>query len=242
MAQPGATKRSSASGRPKGTRNAVWPVTPRDTIPKRGQPWPRGVACEACHGPLAEGHPDTAIMTLPQDSETCQPCHGNTYQEWQAGTHDQHGIQCFYCHAPHDQALRVQPEGRLCSACHSQRMEELSNATHGVRGLDYTTGHMPGRQAVLGGVGSSGVPAHDLSLGVGTCTECHRGDVHTGHGLATLEAQLDRLQNVGVVLPEEQGPSLSEQVDILEQEVQPCALPPSSRWVPALGLEGSWGW
>lgn len=188
--------------------------------PTTGSFLAEGVTCEVCHGPLVEGHPETAVMKLPADSEACESCHRSTYEEWQASKHGQQGVQCFYCHLPHTQELRVRPGERLCGACHGQHMEQLSNATHGIRGLECTTCHMLGRQAVLGGVEGSGVPAHDLSVGVRTCAECHRSDVHTGREIVTLRARLNQLQNVAFRVPEEGGPSLVEQVDTLEKEVE----------------------
>lgn len=181
-----------------------------------------GVTCEACHGPLVEGHPELAVMKLPAESETCEPCHGNTYEEWHGSGHAQQEVQCFYCHLPHTQELRIRPEGRLCGACHAQHMDQLSNATHGMRGLDCTTCHMPGRTAVLGGVEGSGVPCHGFTCPeqAEICFECHQNAMHTSREMVTLRAQVDQLQNVAFLVREEGGPSLVEQVDRLEQELE----------------------
>ena len=46
-----------------------------------------GVTCEACHGLLAEGHPEEQSMQLNVDSSVCSKCHAETFRDWRTTAH-----------------------------------------------------------------------------------------------------------------------------------------------------------
>lgn len=150
-----------------------------------------GVSCEACHGPLAPGHPGAASMVLPVDSSVCASCHQQTYTEWRLSGHATHNIRCFDCHAVHRQGLRLPAPEQQCGSCHAQRLEDFAHATHHLQGLTCPTCHMP--QPRTSGIGGTGAPGHSFFVGAETCAACHEEMVHKSHKLGTLSQEVERL-------------------------------------------------
>lgn len=173
-----------------------------------------GVSCEACHGPLKEGHPGAETMALPTDSTACMACHRQTYLEWQLSGHAKQRIRCFDCHAVHRQGLRQPEPEQQCGACHAQRLEDFAHATHHLQGLTCTTCHMP--QPRTSGIGGTGAPAHSFFVGAETCTACHEEMVHKGHKMNTLSEEVARLSQEASVQHAER---LQSQASRLELEL-----------------------
>ena len=88
-----------------------------------------GVTCEACHGPLVTGHPESGEMPLDVDSSVCSDCHVDTHAEWQTTAHGEAGVQCIGCHKSHTQNLRLDDQ-KLCESCHSDRLLDSGHSAH----------------------------------------------------------------------------------------------------------------
>ncbi len=94
-----------------------------------------GVTCEACHGPLVEGHPENGHMILSVDSSVCSDCHEETFADWQTTSHAQADVQCIGCHRSHTQNLRLDDQA-LCRSCHREDVQDGGHLVHMQSGLD----------------------------------------------------------------------------------------------------------
>jgi hypothetical protein len=148
-----------------------------------------GVTCEACHGPLAPGHPEEAEMQLNVDSSVCSSCHVETHSEWQATAHGQAGVQCIGCHRSHTQNLRLEDEA-LCESCHRDRLLDGGHALHLESQVNCIDCHTSPSQTVSNVEGVMPSPSHEFSVNTAACQTCH--------------SELFLEGNVGIALSEEQ--------------------------------------
>jgi predicted CXXCH cytochrome family protein len=146
-----------------------------------------GVTCEACHGPLQAGHPETP-MTVTPDATLCARCHKTTTDEWRASTHGQANINCEACHNPHSQAPRAASVNELCGTCHQETGDSFTHGTHSNAGLQCSDCHMATASHVssTGGLFATG---HTFTVGSEACINCHKDTVHTRDTIARLSGQ-----------------------------------------------------
>lgn len=143
-----------------------------------------GVTCEACHGPLAEGHPENGTMTLAVDSSVCSDCHVETFQDWQTTAHAQADVQCIGCHRSHTQNLRLEDQV-LCKSCHRDHLQDAGHLAHLRTGLDCVSCHTSPASSPHVADGPSG-PTHQFAVNTEACTACHGNTFHRGETTAAL--------------------------------------------------------
>ena len=163
-----------------------------------------GVTCEACHGPLVEGHPENGHMILSVDSSACSDCHPETFQDWQNTSHAEGGVQCIGCHRSHTQNLRLDDQA-LCRSCHRDHIQDGGHLVHTRSGLDCLTCHTsPAKSPHLEG-GPSG-PTHQFTVATEVCASCHSGAFHHEE-TAALISQMQP----GIVIPAASGGQAADQ-------------------------------
>lgn len=140
------------------------------------------VSCESCHGSYKEGHPKAETMLLPMESETCHECHADAFAQWEASKHGQKNLDCYDCHPPHTQGLRLENINALCTACHSDEQTDLAHSTHGISGVVCDACHMTTRMP--GGLiaGTQAMSDHSFSVPADVCMRCHGDTVHPEDG------------------------------------------------------------
>ena len=146
-----------------------------------------GVACEACHGPMQQGHPDNPMPITP-DYTLCARCHKTTADEWQASKHGQVGINCESCHDPHSQAPRAANVTELCTNCHKDTGSSFTHGTHANSGLQCSDCHMAAASHTTstGGLFATG---HTFVVGSEACISCHKDTVHTRDTIVSLTGE-----------------------------------------------------
>lgn len=154
---------------------------------KTGKYVEEGVTCEACHGPLQQGHPEQPMPVTP-DATLCAKCHKTTTNEWKASKHGQVGIACESCHDPHSQKPKAESITALCSNCHKDTGTSFTHGTHSNAGLQCSDCHMArNKDAVAtGGLIATG---HTFSVGSDACISCHKDTVHTRDTIVRLSGQ-----------------------------------------------------
>jgi hypothetical protein len=130
-----------------------------------------GVTCEACHGPLAEGHPEEGVMALSVDSSVCRDCHTDTFEDWNATPHAQAGVQCIGCHRSHTQNLRLDDQA-LCKSCHRDQLQDGGHLAHLRTGLDCVSCHTSPASSPHVANGPS-APTHQFAVNTAVCADCH---------------------------------------------------------------------
>jgi formate-dependent nitrite reductase cytochrome c552 subunit len=151
-----------------------------------------GVTCEACHGPMQEGHP-VESMPIKADAELCSTCHKTTTDEWKASPHGQQNIQCQACHDPHAQRPKAETVTGLCSNCHKERGDSFTHGTHADAGLECSNCHMftdPRVDPPVEGLIATG---HTFSVGSQACVGCHQDTVHTRNTIISLSGEVQEL-------------------------------------------------
>lgn len=147
-----------------------------------------GVTCEACHGKLAEGHPEEQEMVLSVDSSVCSKCHAETFRDWQTTPHAEAGVQCIGCHRSHSQNLRMD-DATLCRSCHREQLEDQGHLVHLRSGLDCVSCHVVPTHDAQTTEGPSS-PAHQFAVATAVCADCHGDDFHTDeNSLMSLPTQ-----------------------------------------------------
>ncbi|MEI2691634.1 MAG: multiheme c-type cytochrome [Anaerolineae bacterium] len=136
-----------------------------------------GVTCEACHGPLAEGHPEEGAMALSVNSSVCRDCHVETFEDWGATPHAQAGVQCIGCHRSHTQNLRLDDQA-LCKSCHREQLQDGGHLAHLRTGLDCVSCHTSPASSPHVTNGPS-APSHQFAVNTAVCADCH-SDVFRG--------------------------------------------------------------
>lgn len=146
-----------------------------------------GVACEACHGPMQQGHPDNP-MPITADYTVCAHCHKTTTDEWQASRHGQVGLDCEACHNPHSQEPRAETINELCTNCHKDTGSSFTHGTHANSGLSCSDCHMSATSHtdMTGGLFATG---HTFVVGSEACINCHKDTVHTRDTIVSLSGQ-----------------------------------------------------
>lgn len=184
----------------QGTNNSCLECHTTGFDPSSGKYAEEGVTCEACHGPLQQGHPEKPMPITP-DASLCARCHKTTTDEWKASKHGQVGINCQACHNPHSQKPKAASVAELCSNCHKDTGTSFTHGTHSNAGLQCNDCHMAAvsHTSSTGGLFATG---HTFSVGSEACINCHKDTVHTrdtivkltGGSAAQEAATLDELQ------------------------------------------------
>lgn len=130
-----------------------------------------GVTCEACHGPLVEGHPENGNMLLSVDSSVCSNCHVDTFKDWQSTPHATAGVQCIGCHRSHTQNLRLDDQV-LCKSCHRDDLQDAGHVAHMRTGLDCVSCHTSPASSPHVANGPS-EPSHQFTVNTEACADCH---------------------------------------------------------------------
>ena len=146
-----------------------------------------GVTCEACHGPLQEGHPKQP-MTVTPDYTLCARCHKTTTDEWQASKHGQISLDCEACHNSHSQKPLAASVSELCMNCHKDTGSSFTHGTHANSGLDCGDCHMAAAShtSSTGGLFATG---HTFVVGSEACINCHKDTVHTRDTIVKLSGE-----------------------------------------------------
>lgn len=146
-----------------------------------------GVTCEACHGPLVEGHPENGHMALPVDSSVCSDCHVETFADWQRTSHAEAGVQCIGCHRSHTQNLRLDDEV-LCASCHREQLQDGGHQIHVQTGINCVSCHTS--PATMMGAVEDGPssPTHQFAVATEACSNCHGSAFHDTETSAMLSA------------------------------------------------------
>lgn len=172
-----------------------------------------GVTCEACHGPMTEGHP-AERMPVQADAELCATCHQTTTDEWRASMHGQSGIQCEACHNPHSQQPRAETVSGLCTNCHQERGDSFTHGTHADAGLECSNCHMftdPRVNPPIEGLVPTG---HTFSVGSQACVGCHQDSVHTRNTIIRLSGEVQELEQID---PDELRVKVQEQAETISE-------------------------
>lgn len=195
---------------------------------KTGKYAEEGVACEACHGPYQQGHPETPMPITP-DYTLCARCHKTTTDEWQASRHGQIKLNCEACHDPHSQAPRAANVNELCTNCHKDTGSSFTHGTHANSGLSCSDCHMSAtsHSSSTGGLFATG---HTFVVGSEACINCHKDTVHTRDTIVKLTGE----QTGEALTAEELGKKVSEQ----EQTIQGLEAQSSVRLYTGL-IQGS---
>nr|MBN1229233.1 tetrathionate reductase family octaheme c-type cytochrome [Anaerolineae bacterium] len=133
-----------------------------------------GVACEACHGQVPEGHP--AVAAGLNDAITaCADCHTVSEAEFRASLHEVAGMTCTSCHYAHTNGLRFEDQVTQCLNCHSHQLDDFAHQSHVEAGLVCRDCHgyvnpdsytqRPDGQKPTG---------HDFRVNVTSCLDCHQ--------------------------------------------------------------------
>jgi predicted CXXCH cytochrome family protein len=146
-----------------------------------------GVTCEACHGPLQQGHPEKP-MTVTPDYTLCAGCHKTTADEWQASRHGQINLNCEACHNSHSQKPRAETVNELCTNCHKDTGSSFTHGTHASSGLECSDCHMAAvsHTTSTGGLFATG---HTFVVGSEACINCHKDTVHTRDTIVSLSGE-----------------------------------------------------
>jgi len=172
-----------------------------------------GVTCEACHGPMQEGHP-VEPMPIQADAELCATCHDTTTEEWRASVHGQQGIQCEACHNPHSQQPKAESVSALCGNCHKERGESYTHGTHADAGLECSNCHMftdPRFGPPIEGLVATG---HTFAVGSQACVGCHQESVHTRDTILQLSGEVIELADLDA---EELQQQVQENVETINE-------------------------
>lgn len=136
-----------------------------------------GVTCEACHGPLVTGHPESGEMPLDVDSSVCSDCHVDTHAEWQTTAHGEAGVQCIGCHKSHTQNLRLDDQ-KLCESCHSDRLLDSGHSAHAQATIACIDCHTSPAVTAISLDGAMPSPSHEFSVDTAACESCHSDTFH----------------------------------------------------------------
>jgi predicted CXXCH cytochrome family protein len=155
--------------------------------PNSGKYSEEGVTCEACHGPLQQGHPEKPMPVTP-DYTLCAGCHKTTTDEWRASKHGQIKLNCESCHNPHSQAPRAETINELCTNCHKDTGSSFTHGTHASSALSCSDCHMSATSHTdaTGGLFATG---HTFVVGSEACINCHKDTVHTRDTIVRLSGE-----------------------------------------------------
>lgn len=162
---------------------------------------PKGLQCEACHGPgdrhsTQKAKKSQTIISLKANSgmkpaqrnEVCLACHQNQPRNaWHAEAHDRAQLACTDCHKMHvarDPVLTKTTEPNVCFSCHKKEQGEFHKTS-----------------------------AHPVRQGKMACSDCHNA-----HGSSTM-ASLNKPtlnQTCYACHAEKRGPMLWEHAPVTE--------------------------
>lgn len=145
-----------------------------------------GVTCEACHGPLVTGHPESGEMQLNVDSSICSDCHVDTHAEWQTTAHGEAGVQCIGCHRSHTQNLRLDDQ-KLCESCHSERLSDGGHIAHAKATVSCVDCHTSPAMTAVAEDGAMPSPSHEFSVATEACESCHSDTFRTDSAATASE-------------------------------------------------------
>ncbi|MEO8280103.1 MAG: DmsE family decaheme c-type cytochrome [Ideonella sp.] len=160
---------------------------------------PRGLQCEACHGPgaaHARNQKATSINTFKTDSSmplearnaTCLSCHqGGMRTAWHAGAHERSQVACTDCHTLHaerDAVLTKAGEPTVCYTCHKQQRADFQKTS-----------------------------AHPVRSGLMACSDCHNAH---GSPVAAMLKQPTVNQTCFTCHADKRGPLLWEHAPVAE--------------------------
>ena len=169
-----------------------------------------GVTCEACHGPMQQGHPEKNMPITP-DYTLCARCHKTTTDEWRASKHGQINLNCEACHNSHSQAPRAETVTELCANCHKDTGSSFTHGTHASSGLQCSDCHMAAASHTTstGGLFATG---HTFVVGSEACINCHKDTVHTRDTIVKLSGE----QTGEALTSEELQKKVSEQEKLIQ--------------------------
>ncbi|MEW5986763.1 MAG: cytochrome c3 family protein [Chloroflexota bacterium] len=134
-----------------------------------------GIACENCHSPLPDEHPEQ-IMPTQVSSDFCGACHLDTYAEWQTSGHGAEDMTCVKCHNPHTNKLLTTGVQVVCQDCHSDETHAFSATTHADEGVLCTDCHLKIGDSPAGE--GHGQRQHTFAVDLDTCDSCHNEELH----------------------------------------------------------------
>jgi predicted CXXCH cytochrome family protein len=138
-----------------------------------------GVACEACHSPAPNDHPNEP-MPSDNSGRLCGSCHNETLFEWQVSKHREVNLGCLACHDPHATALKGTQDGEdgseLCASCHRERASNFAHSSHSQVGLTCADCHLGPTDAATGE--GHAVRDHSFNVRLSTCNACHAYQMH----------------------------------------------------------------
>ncbi|MBE7470329.1 MAG: hypothetical protein DPW09_12925 [Anaerolineae bacterium] len=138
------------------------------------------VTCEDCHGAYVKDHPKKGMMQLGVDSASCQKCHADTHQQWQASSHGQANVQCISCHLSHSQEFRLTDE-LLCTSCHRADLKDFNHTTHTRADLSCTDCHLSSLlpdSPESASLAEKITPNHSFAVTSQACVDCHEQKAH----------------------------------------------------------------
>lgn len=159
-----------------------------------------GVTCDACHGPLVAGHPESGNMQLDVSSTVCSTCHVETHAEWQTTAHGEADVQCIGCHRSHTQNLRLDDE-TLCKSCHTDRLQDTGHAAHAQSGTNCIDCHTSPSAVAVSAEGAMPAPSHEFSVAPESCQACHGETFHQSAGQAVAAGQVGETARVVAAQP-----------------------------------------
>lgn len=134
-----------------------------------------GLACDTCHTPMPDNHPEQ-LMPTPSEAETCGACHTETFAEYEQSMHGAEGMACSNCHNPHTSSLKVANAQALCQDCHTEETHFFSFTGHAQQGLICSDCHLrvTGEKAVE----AHSPRLHTFDVDLDSCTQCHGNAMH----------------------------------------------------------------
>ncbi len=150
-----------------------------------------GVSCEACHGPMKEGHPQEP-MPVDRTSDLCARCHSDArfnWGDWQQSTHYQRGMDCVTCHDPHSASLKItksldgtnqyKDASQLCVTCHKDVSMDFPYSQHHQKGVSCIDCHVT--HTITDPNTAHTVPDHSFKANIASCNTCHAQQMHTNN-------------------------------------------------------------
>jgi predicted CXXCH cytochrome family protein len=140
------------------------------------------VACEACHSPIPENHPEQDIP-VNKTTELCRNCHTEArfgWDEWKVSVHFQNNIVCTTCHDSHSTSFKLSDlsdadASSLCQNCHKDVATDAQHSAHSTAGVTCIMCHLG---AKTGPDVFHQVPDHSFQPKLETCNACHAQEMH----------------------------------------------------------------
>ena len=160
-----------------------------------------GIACEACHGPIPDEHPNNPA-SINRSPVLCGSCHSDArfgWENWEGSTHYQRDMTCINCHDPHQATIKtVLPEGgseadnasRLCQNCHSEYADDHTHTIHGEKGVTCSDCHLNTLEVESA---PHTVKDHSFHATLAACSDCHAEQIHNDEETAAV---IDHHENV----------------------------------------------